>query len=73
MKNLFKVLLCSMMMLTIVGCAANNQNVSKTQDVQETITIKTLNGNKEEVQIDVPYSASRIAVLDLATLIILIV
>lgn len=34
----------------------------------ETVTITALNGNKEEVQIEVPYNPQRIAILDFAAL-----
>ena len=37
----------------------------------ETVTIKSLNGNKEEVDLEVPYDAQRIAVMDMASLDIL--
>ncbi|MBE5962618.1 MAG: ABC transporter substrate-binding protein [Lachnospiraceae bacterium] len=37
----------------------------------ETIVIKTLNGNKEEVDLEVPYDPERIAILDMASLDIL--
>lgn len=34
----------------------------------ETVTIKSLNGNKEETDLEVPYDAQRIAVMDMAAL-----
>lgn len=37
----------------------------------ETITITSLNGNKEEIQLEVPYDPQRIAILDMASLDIL--
>ena len=37
----------------------------------ETVTIKSLNGNKEETDLEVPYDAQRIAVMDMAALDIL--
>lgn len=38
---------------------------------EETVTIKSLNGNQEEVDLEVPYDAERIAVMDMASLDIL--
>lgn len=34
----------------------------------ETITIKSLNGNKEEIELEIPYDPERIAILDMAAL-----
>lgn len=38
------------------------------EEAPASVTIKTLNGNKEEVEIEVPYDPKRIAVMDLAVL-----
>ena len=59
--------IASTMLLGLTGCA-------KTQEVKEDtkmITIESMNGVKETVNLDVPYDPERIAVLDLASLDIL--
>lgn len=40
-------------------------------EIPETITIKTLNANREEIDLEVPYDPERIAVMDMASLDIL--
>ncbi len=54
---------------------STNQNASSSVEsteiseaVPESITITSLNGNKEEVEVTVPYDPERIAILDLAAL-----
>lgn len=47
----------------------DNENVEdEAPAVPETITITAMNGNKEEVQVEVPYDPQRIAILDFAAL-----
>ena len=41
------------------------------RDRPESVTIKSLNGSQEEIDLTVPYDAQRIAVLDMAALDIL--
>lgn len=43
----------------------------ETEAVPETVTIKSLNANQEEIDLEVPYSPERIAILDMASLDIL--
>ena len=64
------------------GTAGNDAEASEPADTQagggesqepeevkpETITIRALNGNKEEVDVEVPYDPQRIAILDFAAL-----
>ncbi len=40
-------------------------------DTPETVTVKTLNANKETVEVEVPYDPQRIAILDMASMDIL--
>ena len=64
MKNFFSLLLClSMIALALPAFAG--------EAVPETITISTLNGNRETMELAVPYDPQRIAVLDMASLDIL--
>ena len=72
-KRLITLLLGAVMMFSIVGCS-QTQSDSKSEasaGEQSTVTIKSLNGNKEEIDLEVPYDPQRIAVLDLAALDIL--
>lgn len=43
-------------------------DVSSGEEKPETITVKSLNANKEEVDLEVPYDPERIAILDMACL-----
>ena len=51
--------------------ASGSESASSEQQAPESVTIKSLNGNKEEIDLEVPYDAQRIAVLDMASLDIL--
>lgn len=79
MKKLITLLLGGFMVLGLVGCGqAESTNVAGTSEAAEeqeaveekpeNIIIKGLNGNKEEVEVEVPYDPERIAILDLAAL-----
>ena len=64
MKKFFSLLLClSMIALALPAFAG--------EAAPETITISTLNGNRETMELAVPYDPQRIAVLDMASLDIL--
>ena len=64
MKNFFSLLLClSMIALALPAFAG--------EATSETITISTLNGKRETMELAVPYDPQRIAVLDMASLDIL--
>ena len=51
--------------------SSESQTSETSEAVPETVTIKSLNGGGEEVDLEVPYDAQRIAVLDMASLDIL--
>lgn len=82
MRKLAALLLVSVMTLGAVGCSKSEDTSKETtsavaeqiveettaEEKPETITITTLNANKEEVEIEVPYDPERIAILDLAAL-----
>lgn len=51
--------------------ASDASTASSGEEKPETITVKSLNANKEEVDLEVPYDPERIAILDMACLDIL--
>ena len=64
MKKFFSLLLCLSMIALALPTFAE-------EAAPETITISTLNGNRETMELAVPYDPQRIAVLDMASLDIL--
>ena len=64
MKKFFSLLLCLLMIALALPAFAG-------EAASETITISTLNGNRETMELAVPYDPQRIAVLDMASLDIL--
>lgn len=80
MRKLTGVLLAGAMAVSLAACgqAEEKSNTSKKAEAEQTkeqtpenVTIKSFNGNKEEVDLEVPYDPERIAVLDMASLDIL--
>lgn len=79
MKKIIALILASFMAISLAGCSSSSngnietesKEVSASIDAPETITITSLNGNNEKVQLEVPYSPERIAILDMASLDIL--
>ena len=80
MRKLTGVLLAGAMAVSLAACgqAEEKSNTSKKAETEQTkeqtpenVTIKSFNGNKEEVNLEVPYDPERIAVLDMASLDIL--
>lgn len=70
MKKLVTLLLTGILALSLVACgnsAASSNNETTAQE-KTSVTITSLNGNKEEIQLEVPYNPQRIAILDLAAL-----
>lgn len=53
------------------SAASEASTASSGEEKPETITVKSLNANKEEVDLEVPYDPERIAILDMACLDIL--
>ncbi len=84
-KKVFVFLLSAVMALSFSACGNNSdQNTSvpstsnevtssseEKEKTPETITIKSLNAEKNEVDLEVPYDPERIAILDMASLDIL--
>lgn len=54
-----------------ISAASDASTASSGEEKPETITVKSLNANKEEVDLEVPYDPERIAILDMACLDIL--
>jgi len=50
------------------SAASDASTASSGEEKPETITVKSLNANKEEVDLEVPYAPERIAILDMACL-----
>ena len=69
LKSLLTVVLAGAMMSSVVACGQSEPVEQEVQ--QENITIQSLNGNKEVVDLEVSYDPERIAVLDMAALDIL--
>ena len=53
------------------SAASDASTASSGEEKPETITVKSLNANKEEVDLEVPYDPERIAILDMACLYII--
>lgn len=80
MRKLTGVLLAGAMAVSLAACgqAEEKSNTSKKAEAEQTkeqtpenVTIKSFNGNNEDVDLEVPYDPERIAVLDMASLDIL--
>lgn len=80
MRKLTGVLLAGAMAVSLAACgqAEEKSNTSKKAETEQTkektpenVMIKSFNGNKEEVNLEVRYDPERIAVLDMASLDIL--
>ena len=59
------------MVLSLTACGnqtGKDNNGSEGSTEPTSVTITTLNGQKEETQLEVPYNPERIAILDLAAL-----
>lgn len=84
MKKIVTLVLGAMMVASLVGCGAttegaeqennsvavenSNEESNSEAEKPESITIKSLNGNKEEIDIEISYDPQRIAILDIAAL-----
>ena len=56
---------------TVAEAAEVAEETESTETASETVTITSLDGNGEEIQLEVPYNPERIAILDMASLDIL--
>lgn len=63
MKKILTLIFTAVMVLGLTACGS----VENTE-TPETITIQSFNGNKELVDLEVPYDPQRIAILDMASL-----
>ena len=70
-KHFKKLLLMALMVLSLTACGnqtGKDNNSSEGRTEPTSVTITTLNGQKEQTQLEVPYNPERIAILDLAAL-----
>ena len=70
-KHFKKLLLMALMVLSLTACGnqtGKDNNGSEGSTEPTSVTITTLNGQKEQTQLEVPYNPERIAILDLAAL-----
>ena len=71
MKKITAILLMALMVLSLTACGnqtGKDNNSSEVSTEPTSVTITTLNGQKEQTQLEVPYNPERIAILDLAAL-----
>ena len=71
MKKITAILLMALMVLSLTACGnqtGKETNSSEGSTEPTSVTITTLNGQKEQTQLEVPYNPERIAILDLAAL-----
>lgn len=66
MKKFIALIMTAMMMLGLVACGSSTGK--EDEEKPTTITIKSMNGDKEYVDLEVPYDPQRIAVIDMPSL-----
>ena len=76
MKKLTTLVLALVMVFSLAACGNKNSGTTSKEDTNKTekpktVTIKSFNANNEETDLEVPYDAQRIAVMDMAALDIL--
>lgn len=72
MKKILLLALTCLMAISMAACASNSNNSAtptpEASPAPETVSVTTLNGDKEQVTIEVVYDPQRIAILDMASL-----
>ena len=72
MKKIAALILTFTFVLSLMACgkSANNESANNTEIQAEKtpVTITSLNGSKEKIELEVPYNPERVAILDLAAL-----
>ncbi len=63
MKKFIALIMAAMMLLGLTACGSEGK-----EEAPETITIQSLNANKELADLEVPYDPQRIAILDMPAL-----
>ena len=76
MKKLTTLVLALVSVFILAACGNKNSGTTSKEDTNKTekpktVTIKSFNANNEETDLEVPYDAQRIAVMDMAALDIL--
>lgn len=67
MRKLITVLFAAMMVSALAACG-QKATTAKEQEEPESIKVQSLNANKEEIEVEIPYDPQRLAVLDMAVL-----
>lgn len=72
MKKFIALLMTGLMMIGIVACSSAKANEGNNADTETgkpaSVTVKTLNANKELADLEVPYDPQKIAILDMPAL-----
>lgn len=63
MKKILLLCLIGILTFSLTGCGSEEK-----EETKETVTIQSLNGNREIVDLEVPYDPKRVATLDMAAL-----
>lgn len=71
-KKILSLALTGAMALILMACSGQTSDSESTSnDAKETVTVSSLNGSQQKIDLEVPYDPQRIAVLDMASLDIL--
>lgn len=71
-KKILSLTLTGAMALILMACSGQtSDSESSSNDAEETVTVSSLNGSQQKIDLEVPYDPQRIAVLDMASLDIL--
>lgn len=71
-KKILSLVLTGAMALILMACSGQTSDSESTSnDAKETVTVSSLNGSQQKIDLEVPYNPQRIAVLDMASLDIL--
>ena len=68
MKKFLALILAAVTLFSFAACSSTDNGGNDSSDTPETVTIKSLNGSKELVDLEVPYNPERIAVIDMPSL-----
>lgn len=66
MKKILSLILATAFAVSAVACSNISQET--TTEEAKTVTVSSLNGNKEKIEVEVPFDPQRVAVLDMPSL-----
>ena len=66
MKKILSLILATAFAVSAVACGNTSQET--TTKKTKTVTVSSLNGNKEKIEVEVPFDPQRVAVLDMPSL-----